>query len=282
MVDTPSNPPSAPPIPASVDIDRPAAARVYDWYLGGAHNFESDRTFGRRMAETLPMVKECALANRAFLRRAVNHLASEVGIRQFIDIGSGVPTVGNVHEVAQRADPDARTVYVDYEFVAVAHANLILDEQDERRDRTTVLQQDFRNPEAILTHPDTRRLIDFSQPVGLLAVALLPFIGPGDRPDLLLQHYHDALPAGSYLAMSQITAEGVPAEMVGQVEAFAGAYADTPNPVYLRSHQEFADLFGGFELIDPGVVWAPQWRPDAELISDPARAVFMTAVGRKP
>jgi hypothetical protein len=278
----PSNPTSAPPIPDSVDVERPAAARVYDWYLGGAHNFESDRAFGKQMAEVLPMVKECALANRAFLRRAVAYLAGEAGIRQFIDIGSGVPTVGNVHEVAQRTDPAARTVYVDYEFVAVAHANLILDEQDQQRERTTVLQLDFRDPEAILNHPETRRLIDFSQPVALLAVALLPFIGPGDQPEALLTRYREALPSGSFLTMSQITAEGVPASMAPQVERFAASYADTPNPVYLRSHAEFGALFAGFDLLEPGVVWAPEWRPEGELRGDPSEAVFMTAVGRKP
>jgi hypothetical protein len=274
---------SGPVPPEGMDVSRPAAARVYDWYLGGAHNFAADREFGARMVETLPMVKDCAQANRSFLHRAVGVLTAR-GIRQFLDIGSGMPTVGNVHEIAQQLHPEARTLYVDYERVAVAHANVILNQHDPHRERTAVLHADFRQPQAILDAAETRRLLDFSEPIGLLLVALMPFIDPADGPQALLRTYRDALPSGSYLAMSQITSEAVPPDMRDQVERFAAAYADTPNPVFLRSHQEFADLFDGFELIEPGVVWAPQWHPDHpdDVPNDPSRAVFLAGAGRKP
>lgn len=268
-------------VPDYLDVRRPAAGRVYDYYLDGAHNFEIDRAFARRMLETLPPVRQCARANRAFLRRAVEWMCAE-GIEQFLDIGSGIPSAGNVHEVAQQLVPEARTLYVDYERVAASNAAFILDDQDPHRQRTNVLQADFRAPETILDAKRTHRMLDFDEPIGLLLVSLLPFIGPHDHPQALMRRYRDAIPAGSYVAMSHITSEGVPAEMHEELLRFVEAYQDTANPVFLRDHADFEDLFHGFELLDPGVVWAPEWHPDDPPPEDPSRTVFLAGVGRKP
>lgn len=272
--------PSSPPPPPDIDVTRPAAARVYDYYLGGAHNFEIDRDFGRRMEETLPLVKQCAQANRGFLRRVVKWLCQQ-GVDQFLDIGSGVPTAGNVHEIAQEHNPKARTIYVDYEHVAASHSGIILDEQDPQRRHTDALKEDFRAPSTILDAEPTRQMLDFDEPVGLLLVALMPFVGPGDDPMELMRQYRDRLPSGSYVAMTQITSEGVPEDMIGEVEHFAASYANTANPVFLRDHASFEELFTGFDLLRPGVVWAPEWLPE-DPPQDPSRTVFMAGVGRKP
>lgn len=272
---------AAPDAPADVDVSKPAAARIYDYLLGGHHNFAVDREFGQRMVDSVPMLKQAAIENRAFLRRAVTWMLDQ-GIRQFLDIGSGVPTAGNVHEIAQARDPQARTVYVDYEHVAVSHAKLILDEQDPHRRRTDVLRADFRDPATVLGSEQAGRLLDFTRPVGLLVVALLPFIGPADDPAGLLARYQAPLPSGSALAMTQGTDTDIPDDLAEQVHWLSAHYNNTANPVFSRTREEFTALFTGFELIEPGVVWAAQWRPDDPLGNDSTRLNLMAAVGHKP
>lgn len=275
-----SDHPAAPQAPAGVDISKPAAARVYDWLLGGDHNFAMDREFGQRMVETMPIARLIALENRAFLRRAVTWML-EHGITQFLDIGSGVPTAGNVHEIAQARNPHVRTVYVDYEQVAVSHARLILDQQDPDRRLTDVLQADFRDPAAILGSRQVASLLDFTKPVGLLLVALLPFIGPGDDPAGLLAQYREPLPPGSALAMTQGTSEGLPEDMVEPAKRILAGYGNTANPVFSRTPEEFTALFTGFDLVDPGVVPAPLWYPDGPSIADPAKVTLLAGVAIK-
>ncbi|GDY29743.1 hypothetical protein GTS_13760 [Gandjariella thermophila] len=273
-------PTHAPAMPADIDVSKPSAARAYDYYLGGSHNWKVDRDFGDRVLQRVPAVKDFALENRAFLRRAVTWLA-EQGVDQFLDIGSGIPTVGNVHEIAQKVNPRAHTVYVDYEHIAVAHAQQILDTEDPRRERTDVIRADLRDPVSVLEHPSTRRLLDFDRPVALLMVAVMHFVAPADGVDETMARYRDALAPGSFLVMSHFTREGIPEDMQRQAAALEELYADTPNPGYFRDRAEFTGLFGDLDMVPPGVVWLSDWRPDRPYDGDPARTMVLAAVGRK-
>ncbi|GGR80816.1 hypothetical protein GCM10010169_26270 [Micromonospora fulviviridis] len=260
--------------PETIDIERPSVARMYDYYLGGSHNFAADRAAARAMVEAVPEAPLMAQANRAFLRRAVQFLADS-GVRQFLDIGSGIPTVGNVHEIAQRIDPESRVVYVDVDPVAVAHSQEIL----AGNDRAAVVQEDLRRPEAILRHPEVRKLLDFSQPVAVMIVAVLHFIPDADRPEEILRTLRAALAPGSYLVMSQASDDGRAG--TGERAEAERVYRRTDNQLFFRSRAELSALFAGFELVDPGVVWVPQWRPDTpEQAENAAQAVFMGGVGR--
>ncbi|MEU3456470.1 SAM-dependent methyltransferase [Micromonospora sp. NPDC006766] len=260
--------------PDTIDIERPSVARMYDYYLGGSHNFAADRAAARAMVDAVPEAPLMAQANRAFLRRAVQFLA-ESGVRQFLDIGSGIPTVGNVHEIAQGVDPECRVVYVDVDPVAVAHSREIL----AGNDRATVLREDLRQPAAILDHPEVNRLLDFTQPVAVMIVAVLHFIPNADRPEEILRTLRAALAPGSYLVMSQASDDGRTA--TGERAEAEQVYRRTDSQLFIRSRAELAGLFDGFELVDPGVVWVPQWRPESpEQAENAAQAVFLGGVGR--
>jgi SAM-dependent methyltransferase len=260
--------------PESVDIERPSVARMYDYYLGGSHNFAADREAARRVIAAVPEAPLMAQANRAFLRRAVGFMIQS-GIRQFLDIGSGIPTVGNVHEIAQRADPEARVVYVDSDPVAVAHSQEIL----AYNDLAIAIQEDLRRPDRILDHPDVHKLLDFEQPVGVLVVAVLHFISEADDPAGVFATILAALAPGSFLALSQATAEGRGDDERRDAEA---VYRSIDNSLSVRSRADLARLFDGFELVEPGVVWVPEWRPDSpEAADEPERAVFICGVARR-
>ncbi|SCG46666.1 SAM-dependent methyltransferase [Micromonospora humi] len=260
--------------PETIDIERPSVARMYDYYLGGSHNFAADRAAARAMVEAVPEAPLMAQANRAFLRRAVHYLA-EAGVRQFLDIGSGIPTVGNVHEIAQRIDPESRVVYVDVDPVAVAHSQEIL----AGNERAVVVQEDLRRPEAILRHPDVTRLLDFSEPVAVMIVAVLHFVPDSDRPEEILRTLRAALTPGSHLVLSQASDDG--RDDTGERAEAERVYRRTDSQLFIRGRAELTALFDGFELVDPGVVWVPQWRPDApDQAENAERAVFMGGVGR--
>jgi hypothetical protein len=258
-------------VPEGLNVDLPSAARVYDYLLGGGHNFAGDRALAEQLVQVLP-ARDMARLNRAFLRRAVLFMARQ-GIRQFLDLGSGIPTVGNVHEVAQAESPDSSVVYVDYEPVAVAHSELIL----EGNDKATVIQADMRNPDAILNATETKRLIDFSQPLGLLMVGVVQFIPDADDPWALAARYRDVLAGGSYFALSAFTWDNAPAGMAGAVEVFR----NSQDPIYPRSREEIVRMFEGFELVEPGIVYTPEWRPErAEDVGDNAeRSNLYAGVG---
>ncbi|MDM4720046.1 SAM-dependent methyltransferase [Micromonospora sp. WMMA1363] len=259
--------------PDDIDIERPSVARMYDYYLGGSHNFAVDRAAAQAMVTAVPEAPLMAQANRAFLRRAVQFLV-DAGVRQFLDIGSGIPTVGNVHEIAQRHAPDSRVVYVDIDPVAVAHSQEIL----AGNDRTTVVQEDLRHPERILGHPEVRRLLDLDRPVAVLVVAVLHFVAADDRPGELLRTLRDAVAPGSWLVLSQASADGRDDDERAEAEAI---YRRTDNPLWLRSRAELTALFDGFELVEPGVVWVPQWRPEfSENTEDAEQSGFIGGVGR--
>lgn len=245
---------------AGLDTSLPSPDRVYDAYLGGSHNTAVDRAFVEKAELILPAIKPLARNNRSFLRRAVKE-ATAAGITQFLDIGSGAPTVGNVHEIALRANPDVRVVYVDVNTIAVQTSQLKLEEQGVT-DRVTVIQEDMRNPDGILEHPNTRTLLDFDQPVCLMMVALLHFISDDDRPGDLLAHYRDRLAPGSKLVLSHITCDNAPPEQQAQIGAFVEAYKNTTTRLYTRTHAEMVKLFDGWELEEPGVVPPQDWRQD--------------------
>ncbi|MER7079151.1 S-adenosyl methyltransferase [Saccharopolyspora kobensis] len=262
-------------VPEGVDEEVPSAARLYDYLLGGAHNFAADRALAERFLIALPSARDVARLNRAFLRRAVVFMA-EQGVRQFLDVGSGIPTVGNVHEIAQAADPQARVVYVDYESVAVAHSQLLL----EGNENATILQADLTDPAAILQHPETRRLLDFDQPIGLIMAGVFHFVPhEAGAPDVIAG-YRDALAPGSYLALSHFTADISPEEMAGVVEVMRRS----ADPIHTRTHAEVTELFTGFELVEPGVVGTALWRPDRpeQAADEPGGSQIYAGVGRKP
>ncbi|MGH3782855.1 MAG: SAM-dependent methyltransferase [Pseudonocardiaceae bacterium] len=262
-------------VPQSIDTTVPNAARVYDYFLDGAHNFAADRVMANKLQQVLPGIRDAIRINRAFLRRAVLYMVDS-GIRQFLDIGSGIPTVGNVHEIAQRADPECRVVYVDKEPVAVAHCGLLL----AGNDRAAAIQANLRDVEDILDHPQTKRLLDLDQPVGLLMLALLHFVPDSRDPVGTVARYRDWLAPGSYLALSHATADG---KAAGLTEA-AQCYQNTRDPVYLRSHEEVLRLFAGFELAEPGLISCAFWRPSGPGdVSDSAEinTTIYGAVGRK-
>lgn len=225
---------------------------MYDYLLGGGHNFDADRRLAARVSGAHPGCRDIARLNRAFLRRSVLELM-DAGVRQFLDLGSGIPTVGNVHEIAQRADPAARVVYVDHDPVAVAHCELILKDND----RAGAVLADLRDPDSILHAPGTRQLLDFDQPIGLLMVCVVHFIPDHQDPGGLLQGFHQALAPGSYLALSHLTADSGAAEMDALVAVMSGS----KDPIHPRSKERITELFAGFDLVDPGVVGIADWRP---------------------
>jgi len=262
-------------VPQGVDMTVPNAARVYDYFLNGAHNFAIDRAMADDIQKVMPAVRDVARIQRAFLRRAVLFMVDS-GIRQFLDVGSGIPTVGNVHEIAQRAEPECRVVYVDKDPIAVAHSELLL----QGNDRTATIQANLRDVEGILDHPQTKRLLDFDQPIGLLMLALVHFVPDSWDPVGLLARYGERLVPGSYLALSHTTGDGDPD---GLAEA-AQFYRNTSEPLYLRSHEEVLRLFIGFEVVEPGLVGSALWRPSGVGdISDSAEmnTILYGGVGRK-
>lgn len=267
-----------------LDLDKPNAARMYDFHLGGSHNFEADRALAEQVTQVAPWVKDVARINRAWLRRAVDFMMSQ-GIRQFLDLGSGIPTVGNVHELAQQRDPATRVVYVDYEAVAVHHSYELLRDND----NATVVWADVRNPRSVLNHEETQRLIDFTQPVGLLCAGLLLFIGDEYDPAGLVATYRSACPPGSYLAISTMSQDEADPVTVEQLAGLLRLYEGADERVYPRDKASIATWFDGTELVDPGLVLLHQWRPErspegepvwTQQESSPARLLGYGAVGR--
>ena len=259
--------------PDDIDISVPSAARMYDYYLGGAHNFAVDRELAEKALRAMPDGRALARANRAFLQRSVRFL-TRAGIRQFLDIGSGIPTVGNVHEVAQRIAPDARVAYVDFDPIAVSHARALLADNP----GAVALHGNLREPDRILADPALRELFDLDQPVAVLLLAVLHFVADANRPDEIIGTLRDALAPGSYLVISHGTDEGRSTEALEQV------YRNTVTPLAMRDRARVRALFAGFELLEPGVVWAPQWHPDQpeDVGTQPERSGSYVGVGRRP
>jgi trans-aconitate methyltransferase len=228
-------------------------ARTYDYLLGGAHNFAVDRELAGHVERVMPDARSAARVSRAFLARTVRFMV-ERGIRQFLDIGSGIPTAANVHEVAQAADPECRVVYVDKDPVAVAHSELLLADND----RATIVRADMRDPESILHHPETRALLDFDQPVGLLLLMMLHWLPDEADPWTVMARYRDALAPGSYLAITHVTGDNEE-QGVGEVTDLIKE-SRSADQLTERSHTQVLALFGDFELVEPGLVGCAAWR----------------------
>ncbi|GAA1097037.1 MULTISPECIES: SAM-dependent methyltransferase [Kitasatospora] len=262
-------------VPAGTDLEKPNAARMYDYYLGGSHNFEADRQMARKAVELWPELPRIMRANRAFLRRAVQYLA-ESGITRFLDIGSGIPTFGPVHEAARRTAPDARVVYVDNDPVAVAHSRLLLEDDP----LSSVVQADLRHVDDLLARPEVSGLLAAGEPVAVLLVAVLHFVPESDDPHKLVAALRDALPPGSALVLSHASLEGRP----DQAGSHQDLYRKTPTPLTMRGREAIEAFFDGFELVEPGVVYLPEWRPDdpQEVGPHPERMTGVAGVGRLP
>jgi hypothetical protein len=255
------------------------AARMYDYYLGGIHNFTADQEAAKAVLERAPLIPAIARSNRAFLGRAVRYLTS-VGVRQFLDLGSGIPTVGNVHEIAQAAIPDARVVYVDIDPDAVSESQELL----AGNQWATAVRADLRQPQAVLDHPQVRKLLDFDQPIGLLLVGVLYFVADDDEAYGIVRTLRSALPSGSYLVVSHATVEEQEVDRRMVKESEDVYRRQTTTPLRIRSRSEIARFFEGFELVEPGLTWQTTWRPDPDEVDEfkdnPALSSMLVGVGR--
>jgi hypothetical protein len=253
-------------------------ARVYDYYLGGSHNFAADRAFAEQVLKHMPELTVVAQSNRAFLRRAVRYLC-EAGIRQFIDLGSGIPTVGNVHEIAHGLNESIRVAYVDNDPVAVAHSRAILADTP----NTVVVNADLRKPADVLADASLRKLITFNEPIAVLLVSVLHFVSDEEEPANIVAGYLAPTVPGSYVAIS---AGGRDHELNEREAEALEAYRRSPTPLYIRSLEEIRAFFDGVTIVEPGLVQPDQWRPepgddDLILAASEGRARMYAAVGRK-
>jgi hypothetical protein len=255
-----------------IDPNRPSAARIYDAFLGGTHNFAADRAVAARAAEILPEIALIARANRAFLQRAVRY-ATARGIDQFLDLGSGIPTEHNVHEVARETTPASRVVYVDLDPTAVLYARRLLGDDE----RAVIVRGDLQEPATILERPDVRGLLDFSRPIAVLMVAVLHFLPDGPALDEAVHAYRDSTARGSVLALSHATSSGAP----GLTERVADLYNRAGAPLVLRDADRVAGFFDGWDLVEPGLVHSPRWRPDDEPVTDAGRYPTLAGVGER-
>jgi hypothetical protein len=266
-------------VPSGIDTSVAHPARRYNYWLGGKDNFAVDRASGDAVAAMFPSVRIAALENRRFLRRATAFLTCEAGIRQFLDIGTGLPTADNTHQVAQAIAPDARVVYVDNDPMVMAHARALL--TGHPRGATTYIEADLREPQAILDHPRLRDTIDLGRPVGLMLVAVLHFILGTGAAAPIVRHLLDALPSGSYLVLSHCTNDFSPPATVAAYEAML---ADGAIDFWARDRAEIAALLDGLELLEPGLVPVSEWRAEAERPPrpEPADVALYGAVARLP
>jgi hypothetical protein len=253
-------------------------ARRYNYWLGGKDNFAADRESGDAIAAAFPSIKQAVRENRRFLQRTMQFLAGEAGIRQFLDIGTGLPTADNTHQVVQAIAPDSRIVYVDNDPIVLAHARALLTSSPEGA--TAYVDADLREPDKILNDPDLHATLDMRQPVGLVLLAILHFVGDSEDPHGILARLVDAMPPGSYLVMSHATYDPMPAATVAKLEAAIAASGEQGGP---RSRDEFAQFFTDLELVDPGIVPIGDWRPSpGTRPPDPADIGVYGAVARIP
>ena len=252
-------------------------ARVYDYWLGGKDNFPADRALGDMMMQAIPTMREFAAANRAFLGRAVRYLVGEAGIRQFLDIGTGIPTSPNVHEIAQAAAPETKVVYVDNDPIVLAHARALLTSQDVGE--TAFILADLREPESILEHATLTSTLDLTRPVAVLFIGLLMYFRDSDAPNPfeMVATMLEPMPSGSYLAITHPTPDFNPEE-TAKAAAAAEAAGITLVP---RTKADVERFFNGLELVEPGVAPMLAWRPD-EPVPDPTAAYYWAGIARKP
>ncbi|MFC4535284.1 SAM-dependent methyltransferase [Sphaerisporangium dianthi] len=257
-------------VPGHLDLDTPSVARMYDYYLGGKDNLPVDRECAEEVIRKTPHVRLMARSNRDFLGRAVRFLAGECGITQFLDIGTGLPTQGNVHQVAQQACPRARVVYVDNDPLVLAHARALLADNP----NTHVMAGDLREPWHILGDPHVRGVLNFGEPVAVLLCAILHFIRDSEDPYAIVETFVRAMAPGSYLVISH-------AELHRDLKAATAAYDRASAPAVLRTLVEVAGFFDGLQLVQPGVVYVPLWRPDGPVFTDDLRVRILGGIGHK-
>ena len=258
-----------------IDPEKPSPARIYDFWLGGSQNFEADRAAGRRAAAAMPTLTAAIRANRAFLGRAVRHLVTEHGVTQFLDLGSGVPTVGNVHEVAKEANPQVRVVYVDIDPVAIAHARHLLAGVD----GVEAILADLRKPESVLEHPLVPATLDLDKPVALLFNAVLHFIADAEDPAGILRRYLRAVVPGSYLVLSHAAPD---LDHRDKQESMLEDYRrSTSAPFTNREPEVIAGWLDGLEICPPGMVTVDEWLPEPD---GPHERILRTygVLARKP
>ena len=253
-----------------IDTSKPHPARIYDYLLGGKDNYEVDRLAGERLVEAAPEARIGVRANRAFLRRAVRHVVG-TGVRQILDIGTGLPTSPNVHETALEVAPDVRVAYVDNDPIVNTHADALLGEDG----TTSIVLADLRDPRAVLDDPDVRRVIDFAEPVALLLVAVVHFLKEEEKPEEIVATLRDALAPGSYLIFSHATGD-----FADRGDA-AAVYSKATATMNLRTRTEIERFFDGFELIEPGLAQVPFWRPDTTPPPRSQEIGFYGGVARK-
>lgn len=261
----------------SIGLDRtvPNVARMYSYWLGGTEHFQVDRTTAERLLKLVPDARRVAHGNREFLHRSVEYLAGQ-GITQFLDIGVGMPT-GNLatHEVARKANPDARVCYVDYDPIVVSHAKAML----ARRGETVVERADLRQPERLLSLPGLNAHLDFRRPVAVILTAVLHFVSDQEDPGRILSVIRRALASGSYLVIAHVTADDVPDPLRDSV---VSTFRNSSSPIWPRSATQIRRLFDGFDLVEPGLVPQHSWRPADGEESSFERAILLAGVARKP
>ena len=257
----------------AIDTSKPHPARMYDYFLGGKDNYEVDQEAAERFIRAAPEVRLAVRANRRFMHRAVRYVVAEGGVRQILDIGTGLPTEPNVHQIARAVAPGTRVAYVDNDPIVSAHSRSLLDDDDQ----TSVVLADLRDPRSVLDHPDVRRVIDFDQPVALLLVAVLHFVTEEEDPDAVVATLLDALPAGSHLVLSHATVDIHDDAREDAVNVYKNATA-TMNP---RSRARVLSFFGDLALAEPGLVLVPDWRPDEPAPHDAPPIGIYGGVARK-
>lgn len=261
--------------PGGIDTSRPNVARIYDYLLRGKDNFAADRKAAKRLIEAIHDVAGIARDNRSFLGRVVRLLAIEGGIRQFLDLGSGLPTQANVHELAQGVVPDARVVYVDIDPMVASHGRAQLASGGQ----VSMVLGDLRDPAGILRHPDVLSLLDLARPVAVLCTSTLHFIADEAEPHKIIAAYRDQLAPGSYLAITHGTLEDDPA---GEVQAAERIYRQASSQLHVRPLPDVLRFFEGFELVEPGLAWITEWRPEPGTAPTGRQHSMRGGVGRKP
>lgn len=271
----------APQAPGGVDLSKPSPARLYDYYLGGEHNFPVDREAAERIKALMPELSDAAWANRGFHQRAAGWMAAQ-GVRQFVDVGSGLPTRGNTHEVVRGAQPGARVVYVDVDPMVAVHAAELLSADGD----TAVVTRDLRDPDGVLGDPGLRALIDFSEPAGLLMTAVMHFVAPAEDPWGLVRQYVGALAPGSYLALSHVTADGLPSRTV---QVGREVYERSTERIFLRPMAQVERFFDGLDLVapheraEPGLCYVGEWGAEEPALADSdGSRVLYCGVARRP
>jgi hypothetical protein len=259
--------------PTGLDPSVANVARIYDYWLGGRENFQADRAAAETLVKLVPDAEHVARDNRAFLHRAVRFLA-EQGITQFLDIGTGMPGATTVLDTAQRVNPSCRVAYVDYDPIVVSHGRALLTKSGQ----AVVVHADLRQPEAMLGHPSVREHLDFGKPVAVLLLAVMHFVSDDANPPAIMAAIRDALVPGSYLAIGHVTHDDAPDAMVSGAMS---AFAQTSSSIWPRTASQIRHLFNGFDLVEPGLVPAHLWRPDADGPPVRENTMLLGGVARK-